>query len=167
LSIRVFFELSNWLRSRLFRRAVRIGLPAIIGSLSRALWGVAMVMAIRVLPSTAYAELAVGRSLMQLCVAFGGVFAGRTQLKFAAEGSGVREAKLVNASIFTGLSFSLLMMLSLLLGAELINGFYPELELASLMRLCAAGVFVRTLLLVPNAAMKSRPILCALSSGLS
>lgn len=138
------------------RKIVSIGLPALISQGTAAVWGVVTLYVARVLPSDAYAAYSVARSVEFFAALLGGGFVLQALMKFAAEGSGTREKKLINSgSLLTGV-LALGGACLLLVGRGLLQGFYADLQLAGLPEILAVMVLAEAACAIPKNILLAR-----------
>ncbi|MBN1434219.1 lipopolysaccharide biosynthesis protein [Candidatus Fermentibacterales bacterium] len=141
---------------RLARRAVAVGAPALVSKVSVSLWGVVMIFVIRRLSEESYAGYAVTRSFLTLGAVFGGSFLMQGLMKFAAEGSGLREHRIVNAAAYLATASSVLIGALFFLLAGLGDRFYSDLDIESLLRLVGVLIFAKVMVAIPNSVLLAR-----------
>jgi O-antigen/teichoic acid export membrane protein len=126
------------LRSR--GKIVSVGFPVLVSQGTVAAWGLVGVILARVMPQDAFAAYSVSRSIEYFAGILGGGFVLQALLKFAAEGSGPREKRLLNASVLLTGGLSIAGALALFLGSRLIQSFYSDLDLRGVPELLAVVI---------------------------
>jgi O-antigen/teichoic acid export membrane protein len=138
------------------RRILGVGIPVLVSRVTVALWGILVILIIRVLPEEMYAVYAVARSLEMFGVLFGGGFIQSALLKLVAEGDTKRENRFANAGIVVSLVLSVVTGMLLIAGEGLVGSFYSSLDFSGLMIYLAGIVLSGTVAGLPRIIMLSR-----------
>jgi O-antigen/teichoic acid export membrane protein len=138
------------------RRIVSIGLPAVISQGTAAAWGIVTIYVARILPSDAFAAYSVARSVEFLAALLGGGFVLQALLKFAAEGSGLREKRLLNASSLLTAVLAAGGAVALVAGSGFLQGFYSNLDLRGIPAILSLMVLSEAVCAIPKNALLSR-----------
>jgi O-antigen/teichoic acid export membrane protein len=138
------------------RKIVSIGLPALIGQGTAAAWGIVTIYVARVLPSDAYAAYSVARSVEFFAALLGGGFVLQALLKFASEGTGPREKKLVNAGSLLTAGLAVFGAAALALGGGLLQSFYGNLQLGGIPGILALMVLAEAMCAIPKNVLFAR-----------
>jgi O-antigen/teichoic acid export membrane protein len=138
------------------KKIVSVGLPALIGQGTAAAWGVVTIYVARVLPSDAYAAYSVARSVEFFAALLGGGFVLMAYLKYAAEGSGPREKRLINAGALLTAALAAAGAAALVLCSGLLQSFYSNLDLRGIPAILALMVLAEALCAIPKNLLYAR-----------
>jgi len=131
-------------------KILNLGFPALVSQGSLAMWGVISILIARHLPDNAYAVYALSRSIELFGGLLGGGFVLSALLKLGSEKSSKETSATANTAMLVTLVFSLITAAGLLLFGDLINSFYPEIQLSGIPPVIALVVVTGALSQIPR-----------------